>query len=126
MRKLQQMWRRKRVVRLEQIHKRAEHTATLAILGVQKQSASQQPRFLSSHHSRGTVEGRRRRTEHLALVERVAAQRILHFFRSPAYLLRAAARHHRAVDVQSRVRRYLAWKRFDERLRNHRAAALRR
>ena len=59
---------------------------------------------------------RRRGREHMALVERVAAHRILNWFRSPTYRGQHALRVAQCIRMQCKARRYLAWKRVNNRI----------
>ena len=102
-RAMQRKFRKKRNARLEALHRKAEHTATIAIL--------------SAHRCGAPIGGmtqlsRRRGREHLALVERVAAQRILSFFRSAKYSGAKEERRNSCIEMQSKARRYLAVKRI--------------
>ena len=99
-RALQRVWRKRRNAKFERAHRAAEHTATLAIL-----SASAKPVTLKHQTSR------RRQREHLALIERVAASRILGFFRSPQYQGQHKARIQQATMLQAKARRFLARRR---------------
>ena len=101
-RTLQRSWRKKRSAKLEAVHKRAESAATVAILGIHSFSKVQ-PKNLS----------RRRGREHMALVEKVAAHRILSFFRGPTYQHAKMERKQSAIEMQSKGRRYLATRRVD-------------
>ena len=101
-RTMQRNFKRKRAARLEARSRKAEHTATLAILSVHSSA------FGKLDMSQGS---RRRGREHMALIERVAAARILAAFRSLTYTGNRDFRKRNCLEMQARARRYLAFRR---------------
>ena len=100
--KMQRHFRKQRAARLDAARRQAEHMATIAILGVHRNAMTTMSHVQLS---------RRRGREHLALVERVAAHRILGFWRSKAYERNRENRKINVIQMQANVRRYLAIKR---------------
>ena len=106
-RRIQRIYRKRWARRNDQLKATGERIVTDAIVGLQRSSAAiVQHRLLS----------KRRQTEHAALTERLAAYRILSFFRSEAYAKAHAARVASCVIMQTKGRRYLAWRRVKRRL----------
>jgi hypothetical protein len=139
-RALQRVWREFQRRRLELLNRKAEHTATLAILAAVKSNpvlmrlteakakaeapGVAEPKGGSlKRGAKGSARGAKgglpatasalrahelmRRREHELLLMKVAARRILSFFRSPYFKAQHIHRTRMAVAVQANVRRYL-------------------
>ena len=139
-RALQRVWREFQRRRLEHLNRKAEHTATLAILAAvrsnpvlmsltEAKAKAEAPGVADPKGGRlkrggkGSARGAKggvtatasaqrahelmRRREHEALLMKVAARRILSFFRSPYFKAQHIHRTRMAVAVQANVRRYL-------------------